>query len=193
MENLIGSGSTEPSRFIVELRESASNMGSLVGDVSACQMVFKSLPKLFCLKPLTLCTRFKLLKAELDVSGGHPENPLPFVAGLPVGVPLNITLYNISSQINLWVKMKRDDEIIEFVYLDQNQFGHRSDVTNLMSTVPFYNTPRAISFVLKVSIGMECFHEKNIYEVKKLVRGPKYDLAFLCQDVEIHFSSGNNR
>ncbi|KAL9684721.1 hypothetical protein QQ045_022162 [Rhodiola kirilowii] len=188
MENLIEIGSVGPSKFIVELRKSLFN-NSMLDEDSTGQNVFKKLLNLFSLRSLTLRTSFRLLKAELNVPGNNSENPLPFVSGLPIGVPLKVTLYNISRSVNMWVKMKMDDGAIQFVYVDQTRFGDCCEVTEFMCTLPFYNSPKAVSFILKVSIGVECIHEKDIYVSEKHMRGPKCDLTYLCEDVEIYFSS----
>lgn len=188
MENLMRVGSTEPSRFILELQKSLNN-DSRVEEDSIRQNNFQKLLNLFLPRRLTISTKLRYLKAELCVPGNNSENPLPFVAGLPTSVPLKVTLYNISSLMNLWVNLKIDNGATQFVYLDHNHSGECSEVTNLMCTLPFYNTPKGLSFILKISIGVECIHEKSIHVVEKHIRGPKCDLTYLCQDVDIYFST----
>ncbi|GMH23000.1 hypothetical protein Nepgr_024843 [Nepenthes gracilis] len=109
---------------------------------------YKMLLDLFSLKDFVLSHRIKHMKADLQIPGFDSETRLPFISGLPVGIPLEITLYNVTSENRLWIKISLD-ELCEFVFMDPDQFGDCNEVTRILFNAPFYSTPRAIAFTLK--------------------------------------------
>ncbi|KAK9290186.1 hypothetical protein L1049_008352 [Liquidambar formosana] len=134
------------------------------------------------------CGRLKHIKAELEIPDNDSENPLPFVSGLPVGIPFKITLYNVLREKRLWLRMAADEELTRFIFLDLNQFGGCDEVRKFTYIAPFYGTPKVFSFTLRVSIGMEGSYE-DVHMVKGC-GGPKHELTHLCQDVEVYLSMG---
>ncbi|XP_057808218.1 protein SIEL isoform X2 [Salvia miltiorrhiza] len=103
VECLHKEGPVEGSHFVTELL----NVSHEIGDsedkaVDMPDLLLNSL-KLFSLKRIVLSGELKYLDAELDACGNDFQKPLPFVPGLPVGIPFEITLRNMSSEIKLWL------------------------------------------------------------------------------------------
>lgn len=129
--------------------------------------------------------RLKHVHAELGVPHNSSEDPVIFVSGLPVSIPFEITLYNISSANRLWLRMNMSDESTQFVFLDPNLLGGCKDAEKFTFIAPFYRTPKAASFSLKFCIGIECLFE-DIHSVKG--NGGPSGLAYLCNEKEVYFS-----
>uniref|UniRef100_A0A2P2PN39 Integrator complex subunit 4/Protein SIEL C-terminal Ig-like domain-containing protein n=1 Tax=Rhizophora mucronata TaxID=61149 RepID=A0A2P2PN39_RHIMU len=133
---------------------------------------------------MNLCSTIRHIKAELTVPGNDSENPLSFVSGLPVGIPLDIALHSVSSENRLWLRITRSENSTQFVSLDTNLCNGSNEVNRLTFTAPFYRTPKASSFTLRVCIGMECLFED--IHVTKGYAGPKHVLVYLCQEKNVY-------
>ncbi|KAE8711640.1 leucine-rich repeat receptor-like protein kinase IMK2-like [Hibiscus syriacus] len=180
-------GSTEPSNFIVEVKKSLHNADSSSSGSTYEPILFEKLLNSFSLQQFVLCGTPRYIHSELEVPGNDSENPLPFIPGLPASIPLAITLHNLSTESRLWLRISTSEESTQFVFLDPNliRSGNRSsnEVREFTFVAPFYQTPKAISFTLCVSLGIECFSE-NVDRVK-VSGGPKRELTYLCSEKEI--------
>ncbi|TXG58901.1 hypothetical protein EZV62_016730 [Acer yangbiense] len=181
VECLYKEGSIEPSKFVIEVRKSLLEIGT-----SFKPFPFHQLLDSFSLKKLTLSGNLRHINAELEIPDNPSENPLPFVSGLPVGIPMDITLHNISTENRLWLRISRSEELNQFVFLDPDLFVDCSEVRKLTYIAPFYITPKVVAFSLRISIGMECLFEDSHSTNGR--GGPKYALAYLCREKEVHLS-----
>ncbi|XP_057953512.1 protein SIEL [Malania oleifera] len=179
-------GSIQPSDFVIEVEKLLSEVGVSTDEVSESPFLFKRLLDFFSLKRFVFGGSLKHIKAELDVPGYDSVNPLPFISGLPVGIPFEITLYNVLSKSILWLKMTLDKELTQFVFLDHVQYGDSSEVRKFKFVAPFYRTPRAISFKMRVFIGVECVSEEVCFV--KRCGGPKHQLACISHEKEVYLS-----
>ncbi|KAK6164797.1 hypothetical protein DH2020_001661 [Rehmannia glutinosa] len=185
VEYLQKEGSIELSKFVIELQNiSRENGDSEDGFVHKLDLLQKSL-HLFSLKYIPLSGELKYLNAELDVCDNDFQNPFPFISGLPVGLPLEITLYNISSETRLWLAISLGEKSTQFVFLDLHEFGGCDAIRKFSFVAPFFRTPKVKHFLLKVSIAMECLSEDQHF---KHCHGPKHELIYLCKGKEVHLS-----
>ncbi|KAJ4964181.1 hypothetical protein NE237_024120 [Protea cynaroides] len=189
VEILCGEGSTEPSIFVKELQKLFSQAGTFNDESSSDPFLFKRSLGFFSLKQVEIHGRFKHIKADIDVPDNDSENPLTFISGLPVGVSLQISLYNIVSEDRLWLKMAVG-EYTQYVFLDLFLFDGCDEVRRTTFTVPLYRTPKVISFVLKACIGRECLFDD--VDFVKGQPGPKHELAFLCKEKEVFLLNGGS-
>lgn len=176
-------GSIEPYNFVVELKKSLGEIDTYNDGASCRPFLLKRLLESFSLKQFRLSGSLKHIKAEIDLPGNDTE-PLPFISGLPVGIPLEITLYNVSSENRLWLRMIGHEQLMEFVFLDLNQSGGCDEVRKFTFMAPFYRTPKAMSLTLRVCIGMEC-----LFEDVNLITdcgGPTRELVYICQEKEVY-------
>ncbi|XP_030926422.1 protein SIEL isoform X1 [Quercus lobata] len=186
VESILKSANIEPTIFISEVGKLLCLNEMSSSEASCNPFMFKELLKHFSLSQFVLCGRLNQIKAELTIPDNDSENPLPFVSRLPVGIPCDITLHNTSNENKLWLRMSMDDESTQFVFLDLNLFGSSDEVRKFTYVAPFYKTPNAISFTLRVCMGMECLFE-DVLSVKKY-GGPERELTYLCQEREVHLS-----
>nr|GEV13805.1 hypothetical protein [Tanacetum cinerariifolium]GEY73712.1 hypothetical protein [Tanacetum cinerariifolium] len=170
--------STEPSRFVTELKEILQKNDSDI-------FRFRESLELFTLKKLVFTGNFQYMKAEVDIRDNNWSNPLPFVAGLPVGIPLKIRLHNIPIGTKLWLMLKLSKEVNQHVFLDLKQFEGSEKIREFTFIAPFYRTPKVNSFILRLSTGIECLSEDIRYFRG---HGPKHDLVYLCKEKEVFFS-----
>ncbi|PIM99771.1 hypothetical protein CDL12_27734 [Handroanthus impetiginosus] len=185
VEYLRKEGSLELSDFVIELQNISCEIGnSEDGSINKLCLLQKCL-NLFSLKHFVLSRELKYLDAEVDVCGNDFQNPLPFISGLPVGIPVDITLYNISSEIRLWLEITLGESLTQFVFLDLHEFGGLNEMRKFTFVAPFYKTPNVKYFSLKVSIAMECMSESHHFKHRN---GPKYELVHLCKGREVHLS-----
>lgn len=126
------------------------------------------------------------MKAELDIVNNTCETPLFFVSGLPVGIPLEITLYNMVINNRLWVKLTVNEDSYQYVYLDLKRLGDCDTVKKFKFVAPFYRTPKANFFKLTVTLGMECLYSDKL--MLRKCRGPKHELMYLCDEKEVFLS-----
>ncbi|KAK9671847.1 hypothetical protein RND81_12G058500 [Saponaria officinalis] len=145
----------------------------------------KKLRDVFVLKNFTLSQRIRQVKAELVVIGFDSVTPLRFIPGLPVGIPLEMTFYNVANDHILWLKLTLTDSAMEFVFMDMEEIGDLQEVGKVKFTSPFYRTPRAEAFTLRVSIGMEC-NSENLDRVKGH-GGPEHALTYISPEIEVYF------
>ncbi|KAM1597902.1 hypothetical protein PS2_032759 [Malus domestica] len=189
VESLLRDGSLEPSRFITEVEKLSSETGTSLNEASCDPRLFQRALESFSLKQLVLSGGIKHVNAELDIPDNSYENPLRFVAGLPVGIPCHIRLHNVLAESRLWLKMtvNEDDDSTRFVFLDLNLFGGSEDIRIFTFSPPFYRTPKAFSFTIKVCICMECLSEvEDVSSVKS--RGPRHELTYLCREKDVYLS-----
>ncbi|KAL3633347.1 hypothetical protein CASFOL_000597 [Castilleja foliolosa] len=188
VECLQKEGSVQLSNFVIELRNilSCEKGESEDGFVHKFDLLQKSL-HFFSLKYILFSGQLKHLEAFVDVFDNDFQNPLPFVPGLPVGLPLNITLYNISSETRLWVAITLGGKATHFVYLDMNVYRGCDAMRKFTFVVPFFRTPKVKHFALKMFIAMECLSENQHFF--KHCNGPKHELVHLCKEKEVYLSS----
>jgi integrator complex subunit 4 len=177
---------TKPSDFLTETKKSLEEFGSS-DDINSCRLL--DLIKIFkCFSPeqFTFSVNLQCVSAEVEVPGNGPYSPISFVPGLPVAIPCEITLLNVPRDTCLWLRISRNDETCQFVYLDPNLYNGNGREKRFMFTAVTYMTPRAVVFTLRVSIGIECLFEDICY--RKQRHGPKHPVAYLCKEREIHLS-----
>lgn len=155
VESLLKERSVLPSNFIVELGKLLHESSTSIDGASCSPLPFDKCLKLFSLKQLVFRGTIRHLKAELSIPNNDLEHPLPFVSGLPVGIPCEITFHNVSSKNRLWLRMSMDDGLVQHVFLDFDLFEGSGDVRNFAFVAPFYRTPKPNSATLKVSIGLD--------------------------------------
>ncbi|KAK7294764.1 hypothetical protein RJT34_17660 [Clitoria ternatea] len=188
VESILKESSASPSNFTVELGK-LLHESSICTGASSSPLQFDACLKLFSLKQFVFCGGIKHIKAVLSILNTDSEHPLPFVSGLPVGIPCEITLHNISSESRLWLRMSMDDGFMGFVFLDLNCFKNSEAVRNFTFVVPFYKTSKANFLTLKVCIGLECSFE-NVSPIRRF-GGPKRDLVLLCKEKQVYLSKVN--
>ncbi|KAL1545447.1 protein SIEL-like isoform X1 [Salvia divinorum] len=185
IEYLHKEGSVEISRFVTELQNASREIGNSEDKaVDMPDLLLNSL-SLFSLQHIMLSGELKHLDAEVDVCGNDFRKPLPFIPGLPVGIPFEITLHNISSEIKLWLAISVGERSTQFVFLDLNEFGGSDERRKFNFVAPFFRTPIVKHLVLKVSIVMESLSEDR--NLKRCNR-PKHELIYLSGGREVHLS-----
>ncbi|XP_072997990.1 protein SIEL isoform X1 [Typha latifolia] len=182
LESLCAEGSYKLSDFAQELKGAIAPRAK--ADVPHQINVYNFL-KLFNPQQIRLVGKFKNIKAEVQALDNDSENPLIYVSGLPVGIRFRITLYNISDQDRLWLCMVVG-EVIQYVFLDLCQFEGSNEMRCGTVVLPFFATPMASSFVLRVCLGIECPSE-NVAFQKKIQGRPKDDIALLCEEFNVYF------
>ena len=186
VESVLKEGSVQPSNFIIEVGKLSGEIHTSAGGDNYDPYLFKRLLEMFCLKEFLVCGRLKYVKAELDVPNNDFENPIHYVSGLPVGITCQITLYNILVESRLWLKMTMDDGSTQFLFLDMSLYKDCNGYRRFSFLAPFYRTPNAISFAIRLCIGMECPFE-DVHFVRRC-GGPKHELAYLCKEREVFLS-----
>ncbi|XP_027926178.1 protein SIEL [Vigna unguiculata] len=187
VESILKESSASPSNFVVELGKVLSTISTNGGSCSPLQ--FDACLKFFSLKQFMFHGRIKHVNAELSIPNNDMEHPLPFVSGLPVGVPCEITLHNVSSESKLWLRMTLDDGFVQHVFLDLDCSEGSEVVRKFTFVAPFYRTAEAYCLTLKVCIGAECLFE-NVGPVQRF-GGPKRELVLLCKEKQVYLSKVN--
>ncbi|KAI3829476.1 hypothetical protein L1987_03601 [Smallanthus sonchifolius] len=170
--------STEPSRFLTEL------IKTLQKDENDPYR-FRELPEFFSLKPLVLSRHLRHTRAEVEIKDNDWLKPIPFVAGLPVGIPLKMKLHNMAVETKLWLKMSRSKDAIDYMFIDLKGFEGCDEMREFRFTAPFYRTPKVDSFVLVLCIGMECLSEEIPGFRGHGHGGPNHELVYLCKKKQV--------
>lgn len=190
IESILKERSVLPSNFVAELGKLLHECHTASINGSSCSpLQLNRCLKLFSLKKFVLHGTIRHLMAELSISNNDSLHPFPFISGLPVSIPCEITLHNIFRKCKLWLKMSLDDGLVQYVFLDLDILLGSGDVRNFVFVAPFYRTPKANSFTLKVCISLECLFE-NVSPVQRC-GGPKYELVPLCKEKQVYFSKVN--
>ncbi|KAF4379030.1 hypothetical protein F8388_022117 [Cannabis sativa] len=187
VENLVKEGCIQPSNFVIEVGKLSAEIHTSGNGESYDRSLFRRLLEMFCLKEIMFVGRLKYLNTELIIPNNGPENPIIYVPGLPVGIACQITIHNISVESRLWLKMTMDDGSTQFIFLDLNNFEECNGYRRFSFLAPFYKTPKAMSFSIRLCIGIECPFE-DLHFVKHRRVGPKHKLAYLCKEIEVFLS-----
>lgn len=188
VELLLKESSVVPSTFIVELRKLLPEGVTSINEASQSPLDFCKCLELFSLKQFIYSGIIKHVRAELCIVNNDSEHPLPFVSGLPVGIECDITLHNITSAQKLWLSMTmNDDGSSQYVFLDWKLLEGSGEERKFSFVAPFYGTPKATSFRLKVRIGLECLFEDSV--LGQSCQGPRQELMFLCPEKEVYLSN----
>ncbi|MCL7029626.1 hypothetical protein MKW94_020259 [Papaver nudicaule] len=176
----------EISEFAGELAKSLNESGYRDDDALSPQLSFKRLLDLFSLKDMVFNGILKHIHAELDVPGNDSENPFPFVSGLPAGVTFQLTLFNITENDRLWLKMSvQEGDLCQYLFLDLNHIKGYDEINKVTLSVPFYNTPKAASFVLRALVVKECSSE-DVGQMARGFGGPKGELIVISNITKIY-------
>ncbi|XP_010553124.1 PREDICTED: protein SIEL [Tarenaya hassleriana] len=176
---------TIPSDFLIETTKALKGIGSF-GDVRALGL--NKLINFFSLEQMTISGDLRWVSAELEVPGNSPYNPISFVNGIPVAIPCEITLRNVSSERRLWLRISRGDETAQFVFLDPRLYkgGNGKEDKRFKYSAVVYGSPRAACLKLRISVGMESVPEEDVCLAE---RGHKHHhLSYLCSEREVHLS-----
>ncbi|XP_051130333.1 protein SIEL [Andrographis paniculata] len=186
VECLQKEGSVELSDFVIELQKVVSGEVDNFkdGNTHRLSLLKKSL-SLFTLKHMVLAKELKYLDVKLDISDNDFQNPYPFIPGMPVGIPLDITLSNISNGSRFWLVINLGEKCTQFVFMDLDEFEGCNKLRKLTLVAPFYRTPKVKHFSLKVSVAMECLFEDHYSGHSNK---PKHELIHLCKGKEVHLS-----
>lgn len=186
VEYLSKEGSIELSQFVTEVQNFSCGIGTSEDGVIQKLDILQNSLKLFSLRRIMLTGDLKYFDAEVEVFNNDFQNPLPFISGLPVGIPLNITLHNISSETRLWLAINLGEKSTQFVFLDLHEFGGCCETRKFKFVAPFTRTPKVKHLLLKISIAMECLSEdQHLISCK----GPKHELIHLSEVKEVHLSA----
>ncbi|KZV48740.1 integrator complex subunit 4 [Dorcoceras hygrometricum] len=184
VEQLHRERSIELSDFITEL-QNACEIGKSKNDATDKLYLFQASLDLFSPKHIVLSGEIKYMVADVNIFENSFENPITFVPGLPVGLSLEITLYNISCEARLWLTMTLTEKSTQFIFLNFHEFGECNEMRKFPFVAPFYRTPKVRYFSIKISIGMECLSDVQRLRHKN---GPKHELIQLCEEKEVHLS-----
>lgn len=179
-EHLQEEASTKPSSFVTELKK-------LICITPCHPSLFRKALGHFSLEKYELSGRLEYVSAELTVPGNNSENPLYFVCGLPVAIPIEVKLSSTSRERRLWLKMVIGEEPTQFLYLDMKLYAGS---TSFSYSAPFYRTPKALLFTLSISIGMECTCES--VDAATRCGGPRHELTFLTPEIDVYLSSARD-
>lgn len=188
IEHICGEGSTESSNFVVEVQKSLSDIDTTSSPILDNPYLLKSL-EYFTPRKLVLSGNLKYMEAELHFQGNGFQNPLPFISGLPVGLSLDMTLHNISSENRLWIKMSLEEKLTQFVFLDLHETEGHDEPRKFTFVAPFYQTPKANRFSLKICIVLECISDGG--QLYTGPGGPKHEVVHLSEEKEVYFSVGS--
>lgn len=177
IEHLQEEASIRPSPFVTEVKKLACH--------TPCHPSFfrKALDH-FSLEKYELSGGIEYVSAKLSVPGNNSDNPLRFVPGLPVAIPIEVKLSSIPRGRRLWLKMVIGEESTQFLYLDTELYAGSMSFSY---SPPFYRTPKALFFTLRISIGMECGYES--FDVATRRGGPRHELTFLTPEMDVYLSS----
>lgn len=184
VEHLVGGRSVELSSFVIELQKILREIGPSTAVLEDAFLLQKSL-EYYSLRQFIFSGILVHVAAKLDVCNNY-ENPLHYVLGLPVGIPVEITLHNISRESRIWLKMTYKEKLSQFVYLDLQGLSGGDEIRRFTFVAPFYGPPKASSFLLKFSVGMECSSEP-VYR-RNACGGPKHELINISGDKEVYLS-----
>ncbi|KAL3536574.1 hypothetical protein ACH5RR_005035 [Cinchona calisaya] len=184
VEHLVGGRSVELSGFVIELRKMLSEIGPSTDDLENAFLLQKSL-EYYSLRQFMFSGVLLHMKAELDVCNKY-ENPLQYVLGLPVGLPLEITWRNISRETRIWLKMTFKENQTQFVYLDLHELSVGVEIRKFTFVAPLYGAPKASCFTLKISIALECSSEPAVQS--NFCGGPKHELINISEEKEVYLT-----
>ncbi|XP_073289207.1 protein SIEL [Primulina huaijiensis] len=185
VERLQRERSIELSDFIIELQNALCEIDNSEDDATDRLYLFQKSLYLFSPKHIVLSGEIKYMSADVNIFDNSFENPIPFVTGLPVGVSLEITLYNISSEARLWLTIALTEKSTQFIFLNFHEFEGCNEVRKFPFVAPFYRTPKVKYFSIKISVAIECLSKVQRLRHKN---GPKHELIQLCEEKEVHLS-----
>ncbi|CAA6669347.1 unnamed protein product [Spirodela intermedia] len=182
LELLVSEEKFEISAFVKESRNFCSQWG--VHEISGSTRIVDLL-ELCSLGQMEISGGgLRCRKAELRSRADDPDQlPLPFVPGLPIGIPLDITLHNISSDDRVWLRMTAGGST-QYAFLSLDRFVGSDVERRCAADVPFYATP-TVPFLLKACVCLEC-SRGYLTRKSKGQRGPRRETVDLTEEMEIY-------
>lgn len=82
--------------------------------------------------------------------------------------------------------MSCEEKLTQFVFLDLYEIEVDDEVRKFTFIAPFYQTPKANCFSLKICIVLECISDGD--QLFRGCGGPKHEVVHLCEEKEVYFS-----
>ncbi|MQL93695.1 hypothetical protein Taro_026345, partial [Colocasia esculenta] len=180
---LIRGETCDHSEFVKNLKSLCSQGG--MNDTFGCTRI-SDLLESFSLEQMMFRGKFRHTKAELKVLSEDSELPLLFIPGLPVGISFNITLYNVSEDARVWLKMAVGQSF-QYAFLSLSQFDRSDCERRCIVEIPYFRTPKAAFFLLKARVCLECPCE-IVREKTKGQGGPRHQVIFLCEEKDVYLA-----
>ncbi|XP_078436202.1 ARM repeat superfamily protein [Wolffia australiana] len=179
-------GSTEATQINIKIKSLLTRLEQLTAREKPNSYSWSThivdFPDLLTLEDLDVRRGLRARKSELRARVVDREFPLAFVPGLPVGIPLDITLQNICDSDSVWLRMTGGGAT-QYGFLSVDRFGGSHLGRSLAVDLPFYATPR-VPFLLRVVVCLEC--PSGDLTGTKSQHGPRRETVDLSQEVEIY-------
>lgn len=122
--------------------------------------------------------------AEVKAPGIDFEDPLEFVPGLPLGIPLDIVVHDAPEGGNFWVQYRVENLPPQYRYVDLLEASQTGgEMRWREAIVQVDELPPAAACALKLCVVLETGEQA---EERSVCRGPKVPVVPLCVEIKTH-------
>ena len=121
--------------------------------------------------------------AEVKAPGIDFEDPLGFVSGLPLGIPVDIVVHDAPVGGNFWVQYRVENLPPQYRYVDQLEASQTGgQLWWREAIVQVDELPPAAACALKLCVVLETGEQLE----RSVGRGPKLPVVPLCVEIKTH-------
>ncbi|KAH9561756.1 hypothetical protein CY35_05G039100 [Sphagnum magellanicum] len=122
--------------------------------------------------------------AQMMAPGSDFEQPIGFIPGLLLGIPVVIVVHNAPESAHFWVQYKVENLLPSFRYLDLLEATSSGKDLSWTAVLQVDEMPSVVSCALKICVVLEADRQER--EKWSHIRGPRGPLIPLCIEGAIH-------
>ncbi|CAM6096233.1 unnamed protein product [Calypogeia fissa] len=126
--------------------------------------------------------------AVMKAPGSDFDQPLGFVPGLPLGIPIDVTVYNVPDMYSLWIEFVQEASAPGYKLLDveDSDMNLSSNIRQLSTLLQLDEMPSVASSLCRLCIVTEGDdHQRNLEPVGRR-KGPQGCIVPICTEMEVH-------
>jgi hypothetical protein len=160
----------------------------LQGDVKSCsagvQKTAQQLGASYWPTTAVVNSNLRETWAQMMAPGSDFEQPIGFIPGLLLGIPVVIVVHNAPEGAHFWVQYKVENLLPSFRYLDLLEATSSGKDLSWTAVLQVDEMPSVVSCALKICVVLEA--DKQESEKWSHIRGPRGPLVPLCIEGAIH-------
>lgn len=189
-EEIMKSQELPPSPLLRSVQQQLpSHLDGTANNILSTWRTARQLAAAYWPSGIAIDSSIKEMRAVVKAPGRDFDHPLGFISGLPVGIPVDITVYNIPDSHLLWIQFVRDASPPGFKLLDveEDTSSARSNNARQLSTLlQLDDMPPVASSVCRLCVVMEGDQRQRSLETRGRGKGPRGCIVPLCTETEVH-------
>lgn len=186
-EKITRSHDLPPSPFLKSVQE------QLLNDVGKTNLlnIWKTARQLaisYWPSQISFETPVREMRAVMRAPGSDFDHPLGFIAGLPLAIPIDITVYDVPDIYSLWIQFVQDTSAPGYKLLGVDDSGVRStsNIFQMSTVLQLDEMPSVASSLCRLCIVIEGDNHQISLETVGRQTGPQGCIVPICTEMEVH-------